>query len=300
MSTLLVLGAGASYGSDTSGTPPLGGALFDELRKFNPHGWGALPTALHSVFSGDFEAGMVELSKTHSHSLPVLQRAMAAFFFDWQARNTNTYVGLAQKIKAAGWSGAICTLNYERLLEHCVSHVGLRPVVGSPSKPGYDLEICFPHGCCHFFCDSVTGAAGAVSFSGMNVTTNGPVRAISNPHEFQKRITQDAFPPVMSYFEPSKATTSGANFIASQRQRYRDLVDSAATVVVVGIRVRPHDQHIWEPLAKTGARVVYCSGKTAGAEFTNWAQKERPSKQHIVLDGYFKNEITVIANELGL
>jgi hypothetical protein len=300
MSMLLVLGAGASYGSDSKGTPPLGGALFDELRKFNPQGWGALPISLQSIFSGDFEAGMVELNKTHSHSLPVLQRAMAAFFFNWQARTTNIYIDLAKRIKATGWNGAICTLNYERLLEQCVSHVGLRPVVGTSSKPGHDLEICFPHGCCHLFCDSVTGAASAVSFAGMNVQTNGSIRAISDPREYQSRITQDAFPPVMSYFEPSKRTSSGANFIASQRQRYRDLVDFAETVVVVGIRVRPQDLHVWEPLAKTGARVVYCSGKTAGLEFTSWEQNRRLSKQNTVLGGYFKDEIKVIADELSL
>ena len=300
MSTLLVLGAGASYGSDITGTPPLGGKLFDELRKFNLQGWGALPTSLHGAFVSDFEAGMVELSKHHSHSLPVLQRAMAAYFFNWQPKTTNIYVEIGRRIMASGWSGAICTLNYERLLENCISHIGLRPVVGNPTIARRDIEICFPHGCCHFFCDSVKGMASAVSFDGMNVMTNGPVRAIADPTEFQKRITQDAFPPVMSYFEPKKTTSSGANFIVSQRQRYRSLVDSAGTVVVIGIRVRPHDQHIWGPLTSTRARIVYCSGKNGGAEFVAWAKKERPSKDNVVLNGYFKDEFMTIATELGL
>ena len=142
--------------------------------------------------------------------------------------------------------------------------------------------------------------AGAVSISGNNITTSGSVRAITDPQEFQKRITQDAFPPVMSYFEPQKTTTSGVNFITSQRQRYKDLVDGAETLVIVGMRVRPHDQHIWGPLSSTGGRIVYCSGKTGGMEYSTWAKKERPSKDNLVLNGYFKDEFMTIATELDL
>lgn len=300
MSTVLLLGAGASYGSDYTGTPPLGVDLAQALCAFNPQGWGALPQTLLDVFDEDFEKGMVMASKKYSHALPVLQRAMAAYFFNFLPRTSNLYVRLANSIREASWDGAICTLNYERYTELCISHVGLQPVVGQASNAGSTVELCYPHGCCHFFCDSVRGTSQGVSFSGMNVRTNGPIRMISDPNKFQDRINNDAFPPAMSYFEPQKITTSGANFIEGQRQRFNYLIGNADTVVVVGIRVRTHDEHIWNPLKSSPARIVYCSGNTAGDEFIDWSETERPEMDDLVLDGYFADKFDTVIEELGL
>ena len=56
--SLILFGAGASYGSDSLGMPPLGADLFDELQRFNPPGWGSLPSNMSNVFRNDFEEGM--------------------------------------------------------------------------------------------------------------------------------------------------------------------------------------------------------------------------------------------------
>ena len=300
MSTLLLLGAGASYGSDNAGTPPLGADLAQALCAFNPQGWGALPESLLSVFYTDFEEGMVLANQTHSHSLPVLQRAMAAYFFNFLPRTSNLYVHLAERIKTARWDGAICTLNYERYMELCLSHVGLQPVVGQASSVGRTVELCYPHGCCHFFCESVRGSSQGISFSGMNIRTSGPIKVISDPNEFQDRINNDAFPPVMSYFEPQKITTSGANFVEGQRQRFDELVQDADTIVVIGLRVRTHDEHIWSPLRNAPARIVYCSGNAAGEEFRDWSKAQRSESDDLVLSGYFADEFESLLEELGI
>jgi hypothetical protein len=165
---------------------------------------------------------------------------------------------------------------------------------------GSTVELCYPHGCCHFFCESVRGTSQGVSFSGMNVRTSGPIRIISDPDEFHARIRNDAFPPAMSYFEPQKIATSDANFIEGQRQRFNDLIGGSDTVVVVGIRVRTHDKHIWNPLKSTSARIVYCSGNAAGDEFVDWSEAERPEADDLVLDGYFADEFDSVIDELGL
>jgi hypothetical protein len=246
-------------------------------------------------FEEDFEQGMITASKNHSHAVPILQRAMAAYFF--LPKTTNLYIRLAEQIRDEAWDGTICTLNYERYTELCLSHIGIRPVVGQPTDGGTSVELCYPHGCCHFFCDSVQGLAQGVSFSGMNVQTNGPVRVISDPSEFQQRINNDAFPPVMSYFEPRKTTTSGANFIEGQRQRFNELIKYADTIAVLGIKVRTHDGHIWEPLKNSPAKIVYCGG-SAGDEFMDWSNAERPDSSDLDLGGYFADKFDDIVNEL--
>ncbi len=96
---IILLGAGASFGSDNISTPPLGNNLFSELAKFNPPGWGSLPNEFRIVFNNDLEHGMLKVATERPHDLPILQRAMAVFFFNFQPQNSNLYFRLANMIK---------------------------------------------------------------------------------------------------------------------------------------------------------------------------------------------------------
>lgn len=293
---LILFGAGASFGSDTTGVPPLVNSLFDELVAFNPSGWGKVSSDQAELFRRDFEAGMKVIS---SHYMPPLQRAMAAFFFNFIPKESNLYIKLAEKIKSQTWEGAIATLNYERLLELSLSFSRIRLVVGRKAEANSEIEVCFPHGCCHLFCQSVRGAAQAVSLSGRDVRINGRIEVIADSQQFQKRINSDAFPPVMSYFDPSKETTSGASFIKNQRKRFAELASEASIVGVVGLRVRAHDEHIWKPLAQTSANIVYCSGQSSGEEFKTWADENRPHKTDVVLPYYFSDGFEELCSMVG-
>ena len=83
----MLLGAGASFGSSNYLVPPMGAGLFKELQLFNPLGWGALPASIARHFEADFEQGMRELASSRSHYMPILQRAMAAYFFNFVPTN---------------------------------------------------------------------------------------------------------------------------------------------------------------------------------------------------------------------
>jgi hypothetical protein len=297
INNLILFGAGASYGSDNIGTPPLGSDLFDALVSFNQSGWGQIPSNLKDNFRHDFEEGMRTISRSNPHWMPPLQRAMAAYFFNFVPQPGSLYRKLASRILKSSWDGAISTINYERLLELSLISEGLRPIIGT-SRNANEIELCLPHGCCHIFCESVRGTSSMVSFAGPMVKTNGPVKVIPNPAEFQSRIQNDAFPPVMSYFEPEKQTTSGASFINNQRHHFSELVSEASTIGIVGVRVRPNDTHIWDPLDKTSARLVYCAGKRGGQEFDIWSQQKRPDKQNLTLYGYFADCFDDFCEEL--
>src|SRR5207302_6513364 len=123
----------ASHGSDTVGCPPLGATLFRELVAFNPDGWGTITAALAEEFERDFEAAFATVQAQHNYG-PLL-RAMALYFFQFAPRATNLYFHLAQRINQAGaWSTAVCSLNYERLLEFSLSNCRIRPMVGGMSN----------------------------------------------------------------------------------------------------------------------------------------------------------------------
>ena len=304
---LILFGAGASHGSDRSNTPPLGSSLFAELRCFDPPGWGQIPAELSKAFACDFEAGMARLAEVDPHSMPIRQRAMARYFFNYRPAATNLYVELARRIASRRWKGACATLNYERLLPLSVVSAGLQPVadglqlvVTMTPVGGRPLEICLPHGCCHIFCESVRGSADAVSFSATAVTTSGPVVAVSDPARYHERISTDAFPPVMSYVEPRRTTTSGTSFIENQRQRWGELARTASKIAVVGVRVRTRDEHIWKPLADTSAELIYCGGPSAAVEFEQWHQSSRPHSTLRVMRGHFAEEFDGLCRELDL
>lgn len=294
---LIIFGAGASFGSDNNNVPPLGSDLFFALQRFNPDGWGKIDGNLANSFQFDFETTMPLLNP---HTMPPLQRAMAAYFFRFQPTQNSLYYKLANLIFQKAWDGALATFNYERLLEISLIAAGIQPFIRNAPNHKKPIELCIPHGACHIFCQAVRGSAQGISFSGPNITTNGPVEVIADPQVFQNRIVNDAFPPVMSYFEPAKRTTSGANFIEAQRIRFADLVDKAKKIAIIGLRVREHDKHIWEPLSKTNAKLIYCSGKSAGDEFSRWLEKNRNGKNDVILNSYFQDEFDNIINELEL
>lgn len=197
---LIIFGAGASYGSDSSGVPPLTTDLFDTLASFNPPGWGRLDTAWADEFRQDFEAAVRKLSEANAHAMAPLQRAMAAFFFNFRPGPNSLYVALAKAIAGNRWDGALGTLNYERLLELSLLSQGVQPFIGHPPSHLSRVELCLPHGCCHIFSSAVRGSARGISFSGPNIrTSGGKPEVIGDPEQFRQRIENDAFPPIMSH-----------------------------------------------------------------------------------------------------
>jgi hypothetical protein len=226
---------------------------------------------------------------------------MAGFFYRYGPTKDSLYARLAKRIEKAQWSGAIVTLNYERMLPLAFSRAGISAFCGPPAEKAPPVELCFPHGCCHLFCESVMGNAAAITMDGRAVNTNGPVIAVDEPREFWLRIRTQAFPPVMSYFEPSKFTTSGTNFITEQRARLQKLIVHADKIAVIGVAVREQDAHIWGALANAKSAIYYCSGKSAKSAFEAWCAKNRPpGSKDVVSEKYWADDFEPVANHLGL
>ena len=298
---LFIFGAGASYGSDVSDTPALGNSLFQKLQSNFPDSWGKLTQDISNIFNKDFENGMIYLSKNYSHLLPPLQRAMAIYFFEIKLFSTNLYLKLMDKIYRSNRDISLVTFNYERLLETAINHSNMIPCSGGSPRSENEIEVCYPHGCCHFFNKSIkaTGAQNII-IKGPGIHTFGKIEAIMKPDEFYKRIHNDPFPPIMSYFEPSKDTLSGINFINSQRERYKCLILNAELITIIGLKVRESDKHIWYPLSCTDANISYCSGKEAGDEYKSWSKNFRKKKDDTIIYGYFSENFEEICSKMGI
>jgi len=299
---LMIFGAGASHGSDyLDPLPPLGDKLLDELTIFAPDSWGRLPKKYKDACRTDFEQGIKLLSEEQSLSLSPLHRAMAAYFFHFRPRITNLYCRLGNLIKLSNWNmmGSLVTFNYERLLQMCLTASNLQPAVGVEKISDNQIELCLPHGTCNLFCAGIQ-ALGNIAFTGLSVSFDGGgVEQIIDPFKFQQHVTRDAIPPIMSYFEPQKRNPSGTSFISSQRKRYEELVLTSSKIAIIGLKVRPFDTHIWDPLANTQAEIVYCAGERGAAEFNDWAKKNREGNNKI-LNGYFTDCFDTICSELEI
>lgn len=289
---LIIFGAGASFGSDTSNKPPLGGDLFLELQRFDSDSWGKISGELVTEFKSDFEKAMSSLFVLDAYQIIPLQGTMASYFFQFQPTPNSLYHELAQLIAKQTWDGALVTFNYERLLEIALNKTRIWPFPNiKPDRDDYrkSIELCVPHGICNIFCSAISGGKNML-WDASSVTTRGHVELVTEQTEFDRRIKEHALPPVMSYFEPSKRTTSGGNFIEEQRKKFSDLVNRADKIAIIGLRVREHDKHIWMPLSNTNAKLIYCSGKSAGEEFKIWSEKKRAKKDDSVLYSYFQKE----------
>ena len=295
---IILFGAGASCGSDTCDTPPLMGGLFDELCRYDPANWGAVPDAQALDFRNDFEAAMWRLLQADAPGADVLQRAMASYFFQFRPRPRSLYANLAGRIRNGGWDGALVTLNYERLLELAVRSAGTNLVVNPPQIASGEVELCLPHGCCHLF--GQMQVVGNISIGGGIAFDSPGIRAVDDPGGYGQRIQSDRLPPVMSYIEPDKRNRTGVSFIKGQRKRFEALTSSASLIAIIGVSVRPRDAHIWDPLAQTPAKMIYCGGRCGAKEYTNWSKECRADRGDIVLQGCFQDEFETICREVGL
>lgn len=166
----------------------------------------------------------------------------------------------------------------------------------SSSFENTKFELIKPHGACNLYNASVCGTRGSVSMDALNVFTNGNICSALTDLDFVERIENNAFPPVMSYFEANKATTSGLSFIEQQRANYANTILEADKIIIVGVAYRPSDTHIWGPLAKTEARILNCSGELS-KEYKEWSKTIRKcSENDINLNSFFRDGFEIICD----
>jgi hypothetical protein len=171
---VVLFGAGASFGSEQAApVPPLGTQLFDELVRFAPATWGALPDPWPGRFRGNFEPAMAAFINNGGFGAP-FQWDMATYFYtQFRATPSSAYVKLLRALAHTIDQYLFVTLNYELLLFQA------RALAGISTE---QLAVCLPHGSSCICCSSVS-ASGGVSFSS-GVSTGGSVRVFRDLVDF--------------------------------------------------------------------------------------------------------------------
>ncbi|RQS60400.1 hypothetical protein [Burkholderia sp. Bp8986] len=274
MSTVVLLGAGASYGSIDAHphTPPLGGYLFDELVKAGGVA-ATLPDELKATFRSDFEAGMAEYYEWSGRNIMRFQRELAQYLAQFRPGPNNVYVRM---IREVGTTHVVySSLNYDLLIEESARIVGLEGLLDgllySSNVPSRHMALLKLHGSSNFWPDIPLG-----TFKNIQIADSGradvsaPIRTLTLEETLHRCANDDSFSPALAMYAKGKAVKVSPDFVENQQAQWQSAVKKAARVFVSGVRVVHEDGHIWDTLAKTGAKVTYFGSPSSKPGFDEW------------------------------
>lgn len=249
----LIFGAGASFGSDSKNTPPLGNDLFAALNSLG----GAfchLPDESKEIFLNQgFESGMGALANDSSIISP-LQNELAIYLSSFSVGDENAYCKLFYDNRHYMRHLYLLTLNYDLLIEQSLIKSGLGPV-------GYDLNDCSTpsrlmklHGSSNFVPDVAINFSGVKFINCRAFVETSKVKFLQN-HEVIKDwcAKNAALNPIMCMYNKEKRAVVNSNYIESLKVMYRGAISKSNAIVIIGVKYIPHDNHVWDSILQNGA-----------------------------------------------
>jgi len=294
--SVILFGAGASAGLTgvIPERPPQGGQLFGRLAHHFPSSWGGLPTSLKSTFlHKGFEAGMADLYRHHSRSVPELMQDLSLYFLSFDimlsATNLNSYCQLAQLVEDQTVENTLfSTVNYDCLLE--IAFASRQLAFDYFRAPDGAVPIWKLHGSCNFRSAWFNGSRGSKSASDAD-----PIEPLEIPEARDVWNSANRTLPAMSIYLRDRYAKTGHPQILDLQKRWGGVVRSAICVVVVGVRPLPGDDHIWGPLADTPANLIYVGDEGA---FQRWDTQHRRNGESEFAGSTFEQGFDAIVDGL--
>jgi hypothetical protein len=289
---VILSGAGASFGSPNviPTNPPLSRDLYSRLQARFPWSWGKFPANYKKKFSDNFEIAMGELWNSGSHSVPNLMQEMGIFFAEFSISTTgaDTYSQLIGKLrKAKKLKGvAFSTLNYETLLEIAISLSGNSVnYLGEFFESDETITVWKLHGSCNFLPGEGVSATRGVNY-GRGVTFNTDVKIV-NPGEVAAYLGGNtALYPIMSIFAEEKTVQISPDLVKRIQDFWKESIQKAESIAVIGVNPNPIDKHIWEPLAATPATIFFIGDEK---NTKKWIGKYRTGKSDRFIGSLFQD-----------
>lgn len=295
MTSLILLGAGASHGSEPDGvvTPPLGRDLFEKLESAG--GVAAeLPDDLKKVFRDDFEGGMAQYRERFEDDTMRFQRELAHYLALFRPSKNNLYIRLIQSI---GIQRVIfCSLNYDLLFELSAAALGINTLYGTTKTEGH-VRLLKLHGSCNFWPDLSGNTIQGCTFKGNRVDIQASIRPLSQDETIYRCTHEDSVAPAIAIYAAGKPVKISPDYVEHQQAQWIDSLKLAKNAFIVGVRVHPIDQHIWGELAKTKANVIYCGFSADQTSFSEWKASSL-KKNSFFIEADFHNSIDIIRTRL--
>lgn len=263
MSTIVLLGAGASYGSGpcTPHPPPLGPRLFQALRVRGGVA-ATIDDGMAALFEENFELGMFAFRKVRDRDTTALLREMGEYFVQFATLPGNQYHEFVRLVRDAREPVVLATTNYDLLIEQAVTEAGLRVAYHAPPVPDGNIPLLKIHGSCHFLPDVGGARLTGVTFSGNAVNVETRMRiARSRDEVLQFCRSEDSLAPAIAVYAPGKAVLFSSQGVKEQQQHWTQVVSTATRVISIGLRLVPEDDHIWGVIRASNAELCYVGGE---------------------------------------
>lgn len=302
MSSVFLIGAGASYGSGpcTPYNPPLGTQFFEEFKKLG----GVATTVdeqLSEMFNLDFEKAMDEFFEKRNLDVTSFLREMAKYFCQFEPLEGNLYGELIKILGKGRKKVTFVTTNYDLLIELAAAQQGMYISYGGLPAPHNNLPLLKIHGSCHFLPD-----LGNSTFKNCHFGTAGtrdstiveaPVKIATSIAEVLKFCNeQDSLAPALAMYSPDKRVLYCKRFVEQQQEAWRNAVDKASSLYIIGLKVHAIDDHIWGILAKSKCTKYYIGGEPE--EFLEWA-KNAGAKNCYAIASRFNEALPTIARHFN-
>lgn len=255
----LIFGAGASFGSGKClpYNPPLGNNLFSNLCELNGS-FSKLPVETKELFlSEGFEYGMSSIDD-NSRIINPLQKEVACYLSKFQITSENAYVRLFNKIKRYLPLITITTLNYDTLIEQAICSYGFKVDYNATNN---GVNLLKPHGSSNFLPqlpngmifhgNTIIGCASHIE----GLKTN----AVSSHDEvvaWCRNPQNNDLSPILSMYSKDKRVVINKQLISEVQKKYKTSIDRSTLTILIGIKYIPHDNHIWDAINKSAAKVV--------------------------------------------
>lgn len=294
MDKLVLLGAGASYGSELTGrpVPPLGPDLFDRLAS-RPGIASRLPKSTQQLFK-DFEKGMAEFAVSNNGDIQQFQREMACYLAEFTPSPNSLYCELLKLFDRK--ETIFASLNYDLLLEEAMEACGYHAC--------YDLKLLYrrirlikPHGSSNFWYDLPGHVFRNIKVVNCGTALSAPVRPRNRVESLALCQTDDSFAPAMSLYAKGKEVKTCPDFVIQQQALFEEACLSVKEIYIIGVRVVPEDAHVWGPLMKSSAHLTYFGRGNDESEFMAWV-KSVGKENFSFVQGYFGEALDYIKMKL--
>jgi hypothetical protein len=289
MASVVLLGAGASFGSEklSQNTPPLGDKLFERL--VEQGGIAAqIPDEIKTLFrEKGFETGMAEYYRHSGGNIMRFQRELAHYLASFSPSQESAYV---QLINTLGTRRFIyCSLNYDLLFELSAAYLQLNTTYTAKRIKG-EVSLIKPHGSANFWpytsdkftrCTFINAGPGA--------DFQAPIRPLNQIDTINQCLNQDSLAPAIAMYAEGKAVRVSPDYVEEQQQQWIMSAKLAKRVFVVGVRVHLIDHHIWGTLAETKADVIYFGFPNDKQNFDGWKTAFKKKNACFVQSDFFQS-----------
>lgn len=292
MSIVILLGAGASYGSKDviPYLPPLGNQLFQKLVE-NSGIASQIDIDIKNSFLENFEIGMSKYFDAVHGNIMTFQRELAHYLACFSPGPQNIYKNL---ISILGSKKIIySSLNYDLLFELSAAQLRLDIAYCSEYRPGY-VRLLKIHGSSNFWPDmSKRPQLINCEFFNCGIDIDAPIMPLDQFGTIQNCKNENSLSPAIAMFAEGKKLKVSPDFVINQYEQWKKEVYDASYVFIIGVRVHEVDEHIWGVLGNTKAIINYFGFDSDKNEFESW--KKNYKKKNAYFKEYdFENSISII------